>query len=134
MRRLLVILILLVAAVPTRGATDLSRVLTMISAVESKRPTDVGRAGERSRYQMLYCIWRMYTDAPFRRASSDEVMAARIAHLHLQFLAASLRERGITVTSHSLALAWTAGLDGMQHPTRDKLDYADRVARLYDAR
>ncbi len=131
-RAALIVIVLLYST--ARAAPDLDRTLRVIGMVEGDDPTSVGAAGERSRYKMLRVVWRRYTDAPFVQASSrDERLARTVARIHLAYLAEALQRRGTTPTVRLLALAWTAGLDGMRHASPAKLDYAVRAAALYSS-
>lgn len=129
MKRILATVLLFLALSEARGS-DLAAVLDAIAQVEGNRPAAVGRANERSRWQMREFVWHSYTRAPFRSASRDEILAKAVARAHLQYLERSLVHRRIAPTPYNLALAWTCGLDGMLNPPAKKRDYARRVTNL----
>lgn len=119
---LLVPLLLLV--LPARAATDgLGRnVLRSLAAVESgDDPRVIGRLGERSRWQFMERTWRAYTQAPFARASTDEVLARIVAETHLRMIISRLRRQGRPVTVKNIARCWNPGAPA---------DYAQRVSNL----
>lgn len=124
-----ILILFLILATAACGA-DLNKVLTAIAAVEGNDPRAIGRAGERSRYQMCHRVWRAYTSAPFRRASTDERLAHEVAMTHLRVLRAVLIRQRIKATERNLALAWTNGPYGMRRASAKKLDYANRAATI----
>lgn len=118
---------------------DEDRVLPAIALVETgttrlSRPCKkIGKAGERGAWQMKRIVWQAYTAAPFERASTDAALAHLIATMHLRFLRIELELRNGCISAFSLALAWHAGLTGMQDATVEQNDYAERVQALYFA-
>ncbi len=121
--------------------------LSAISAVESgNNDLAVGRANERSRFQISEYVWQQHATAAradsrialavwtgdFAKDAADPDKAAIVAELHVLWLAKQLEAQGRPVTAETLALAWNAGLAGSKHPPAGSRDYAARVAALYD--
>lgn len=107
----------------------LSPLLFALASVESgNNPTAIGPLGERSAWQFTAGTWRQHTKLPFRVASEDPVHAREVAEMHLDYLSAELRTRGVDPTPEHLAAAWRYG------PASSRVcagtDYAKRVARL----
>jgi hypothetical protein len=107
----------------------LSPLLFALSSVETgNNPTAIGPGGERSAWQFTADTWRRHTKLPFRLASEDPVHAREVAEMHLDYLSAELRTRGVDPTPEHLAAAWRYG------PASSRVcagtDYAKRVARL----
>jgi hypothetical protein len=107
----------------------LSPLLFAISSIESGNdPAAIGPGGERSAWQFTRSTWAQHTRAPFLFASTDRVQAREVAEIHLDYLAAELRNRGVDPTPEHLAAAWRYG------PASARVcagtDYAKRVARL----
>lgn len=105
------------------GATNTSRAVRKI-----------GRAGERSAWQITPAVWAKYSTAPFTRASSDARLGNVVAAAHLRWLRLELRGAGVRVDPFRLALAWNAGLSAA---VNDKAppgarDYAARAVALYE--
>jgi hypothetical protein len=109
---------------PAAHPVEYFRELDAIAGVESRSdPRAIGRAGERTAYQITREVWEEETDLPWS-AAFDEYMAKLIALRHLKTLERRLLSRGVAVTPFSLALAWNP-LGGA--------DRARRVANLYEA-
>jgi hypothetical protein len=84
----------------------------------------VGRAGERSAWQIKAVVWRQYTSAPFASASTDATLANLVAALHLQQLKRqSIVIDGLVATPYWLATSWNRG--PRMH------SYGERVESLY---
>jgi hypothetical protein len=112
---------------------DPDKLLAAIAQVESGvHDGAVGRAGERSRYQMSESVWRKFSTEPFIRAD-DPAQSRAVALDYLAWIESQLRRRGTEATPYSLSLAWNAGVAGAEHPSPRAKDYAERVAALYRA-
>lgn len=104
--------------------------LKAIGAVETGNDNSkIGRAGERSEFQLTYATWRRYTKKSFYLASTDPVLARQVAAMHLEHLKKVLLERGWDVTSFNLALLWNGGENRRKFLSRQR-DYASRVAAM----
>lgn len=123
-------------------AVDEDRLLRCIAQLEtgttqiSKPVRKVGRAGERSAWQITPAVWQEYTAAPFARASTDAKLGRVVAAAHLRRLHVDLRRRTGYVNTFTLALAWNAGLSGAINgrvPPGAR-DYAARAVALYEAK
>jgi hypothetical protein len=121
------------------AALDEMRLLSAIAHVETgttntaRACRKVGRAGERSAWQISRAVWNTYSSAPFTDASSSPRLASAVAAAHLRWLRLNLEKEGISATPFALALAWNAGLSAVldsayKYPTTH---YAERVANLY---
>jgi hypothetical protein len=126
------------AAVPL----DEPRLLAAIAHVETgtrdlDRPSRrIGRAGERSAWQMKKTTWHSYTTEPCLSASRDARLASVIAHMHLRHLRLQLELYRHPVKPWLLAVAWNGGFTTATRPAVPERvrDYADRVSNLYFAR
>lgn len=126
--------------------------LSALAAVETpgeKHPDlAVGRAGERSRYQISAAVWRQHaaearreTDklphppawtGDFSTDAADPVKAAAVGELHLIWLCKQLEKHRQPVTVETLAAAWKspeATFNG--HMSAGVRDYSGRVGNLY---
>ncbi len=112
-------------------AADLGKVLDSIAAVENTPIHIVGRAGERSRYQMLYTTWRTYTSESFAKASRDERLGRLVAMTHLRYLEITLKHQGLQATPRNLAQAWHGGINSLRHTPSA---YAIRVENVYGSK
>jgi soluble lytic murein transglycosylase-like protein len=112
-------------------AVDHDRLLRAIAEVETaNNPRAVGRAGERTIYQIAPGTWRGVSRVPMARASAAEIDAVArtiLADIHL-----ALRERKIPVTPYEIALRWNAGARARRFTPATR-DYAQRVANIYHA-
>jgi hypothetical protein len=114
---------------------DASRLLRAIAQAEtgvtdlSRGSRKVGKAGERSAWQMTAATWRSYTNAAFPRASTEPTLAHLVATIHLRHLSARLKEKGRAVSVYNLACAWNAGPSAKHTPH----DYATRVSLIYSS-
>jgi len=112
----------------------LDRLLVAIGMVESNdNPKAIGKAGERSRWQISRDVWKETTGLPFDRAQFD-AYAYPVARAHLIALKWRLTEAHVPITVKSLALAWnggaTAAILGKLENAKARA-YADRVESLY---
>jgi hypothetical protein len=112
----------------------IGRLVDCIAEVENARTTHVGKAGERSRYQITYAIWRQYSDWDFHLASSTDPIclyeAREVAYQHVRWLSLTLDRP----TPYRIALAWNAGFHAAQsgNVSNASADYARRVRNLYN--
>jgi hypothetical protein len=115
---------------------DLGRLVDAIAMVENAKTTHIGKAGERSRYQITYAIWKMYSDWDFHLASSMDPLALyearQVAYQHVRWLSLTLDKP----TPYRIAAAWNGGFHAVQsgNITDATADYAKRVRNLYDER
>jgi hypothetical protein len=101
--------------------------LWAIAAVETGHDdAAIGRAGERSQYQIMEVVWRQHEPSlPHDRCAGQA--ATDVANQHLHWLT---KQVGSDVIS--LASAWNQGATG--HKRRGPNDYARRVSALYASR
>jgi hypothetical protein len=104
-------------------ALDIDRMLYAIAQVESGgNHAAIGKAGERSQYQMTAATWRRYTRAPFKHATKNPVLARMVARAHVQYLMKRVGARGgMAYDPMQIALGWNPG----------DLGYSARVANIY---
>jgi hypothetical protein len=118
------------AVLPVPPAIDDLRLLRAIAAVETgttdlSRPCrKIGKAGERSAFQIKASVWKQYTTLPHAVASTDARMAHLVAALHLQQLKAQAERNMWCASAHNVAYLWNKSAKAFQ--------YAQRVAALYD--
>jgi hypothetical protein len=107
--------------------------LDCIQQVEGASTDYVGRAGERSRFQITAAVWYDYTNVPFSAASSlhpdNLVMQYRVARRHLDYLIVSVKRPNV----YRIAAAWNGGRSAVNRDLfNDRMvDYATRVRNLY---
>lgn len=116
------------------STVDYAVLLSAIADVETgSNPRKVGKAGERSAYQIARVVWRQHTDLPFSKANDPEV-AKEVAIKHLSWLEREIKRKGYEITAERMALCWNAGLtrglSGKAFPS--SVDYASRVKNLYE--
>lgn len=113
---------------------DLGRLVDCIAAVENAKTTHIGKAGERSRYQITEAIWRQYSDKDFHLASSQDPIclyeAREVAFQHVRWLSLTLDRP----TVYRIALAWNAGFHAAQsgNVSNASVSYARRATNLYN--
>jgi hypothetical protein len=101
--------------------------LWAIAAVETgHNDAAIGRAGERSQYQIMEVVWRQH-EPQLRHDRCRGEAATKVATKHLTWLT---KQVGADVTA--LASAWNQGATG--HRRRGPNDYARRVTALYWSR
>lgn len=101
----------------------LTAILYALAAVESGgNPKAIGRAGERSQYQITEAAWREEVDIPFEKATEDPQVAYWVAIWRVRRIVRDLEHRHAAVTPQAIAHAWNPGAPP---------DYAERVANLY---
>lgn len=131
---------------------QLAILLAALASVETggkKHPdTAVGRAGERSRYQISRAVWQQHAaeaqrelaklahppawTGDFAADSADPVKAAAVGEQHLIYLCRQLEKNRQPVTVETLAAAWKSPAAAFQgHSSASARDYAARVGNLY---
>ncbi len=119
---------------------NLAYLLVAIASVESGgNNLAVGKAGERSRFQISESVWRQHagekgvTAGDFATNAATHEVAHRVAEAHVVWLARQLEAHKRPVTVEALALAWHLGAVGERNGphTPAQVDYAARVAALY---
>lgn len=109
---------------------DVDAMLYAIAQVETgDNNARVGRAGERSAWQIMEGTWRMHTRAKHSLASTSRSLARDVATRHLDYLMETLRRTHASCAPEMLAAAWRHG-PGLAR-TFANSDYARRVANLY---
>ncbi|MCM2304073.1 MAG: lytic transglycosylase domain-containing protein [Elusimicrobia bacterium] len=114
------------------GGVDIEALLRALAAVESgSDPRAIGRAGERSQWQIRPATWRQYTRAPFAAATTNEVLAQLVARTHLRTLLAVAERRHGAAWRHFTPHGRAAEVARRWNP-RAPAAYAKRVANLYE--
>ncbi len=87
--------------------------LAALAVVESdSTDTAIGKAGERSRYQITASVWYEHTMEPFSSARIRGI-AERVALDHIQHcIEPALKRAGREVTIHAIAGCWNMGISG----------------------
>lgn len=122
---------------PFTQTLNTTRLLWAIAEVENTPNHVIGAAGERSRYQIKYIVWRAHSSQPFAIASINTLSARqevnRVARAHLSTITRALTQAGEPVSPYNLALCWTSGVSAALkgRATATKRDYAERVDALY---
>jgi len=137
MRAFLVIFILFIRMVSLAHSEELNVdvLLHCIATVESNDvSTKIGRAGERSKYQMMPQTWDMYSKTDFVHLSEEmyQVEVEMVARKHINTIKKSLSSRRMEITVYNIALAWNGGPNKKIYTDRNK-NYAVRVNNLYDS-
>ncbi len=113
---------------------DTYRLVDCIAQVEGAPTAHVGRAGERSRFQITQAVWFQHSRWPFFQASKTTPWALeeqyRVACAHVEYLKKQLKHS----TAYHIACAWNGGLTATQTGklTPATRDYAQRVTNLYN--
>ena len=91
----------------------------------------IGRAGERSRYQITRGVWEQVTTVPFTYAIFPDA-AAHVARRHLEWLERKLHALP-GAPAFVIALAWNAGPHAVlaNYANQQQRDYAARVEAIY---
>lgn len=114
---------------------DHRKLLRAIEQVEGADYWRVGKAGERSKFQIMPEVWMQHSGMPFYMASSNWSAALdeqeRVALCHIKWLEAHLTNP----TPYRIALAWNAGLSAVKNGrfSSAKACYARRVVNLYES-
>ena len=129
----------------------ISTFILAIALVESgNNPKAVGRAGERSAYQITEKVWKANTSMPFTNAHTRNPQVSRYVAerhaLYLRRMAGSKQSAGgvtvlycVKLTEKELVLlcaaGWHRGEGYMKRPvsrwSKETRDYADRVWNVY---
>ena len=97
----------------------------------------VGKAGERSEWQITPAVWRELSVFPFASASRSEPIhraeTQRVARKHLQWVISSLKGLGLPETPHSVGLVWNAGYGTIARRSQKSrhVSYAQRCENVY---
>jgi len=115
---------------------NFERLAACIAQVETRNDcTKIGKAGERSAYQITEVVWRKQTDSWFGFASGNSQYEKNIARL---VCIAHLTECYRLIDNPSvfrIALAYAAGVSVANHAakvTKAKAGYGQRVENLYN--
>lgn len=111
----------------------ITTLLWAIAAVETGfDDAAIGRAGERSQYQISEVVWLEYQDLLAFSECRGEAAEA-VARAHVEWLMQRwLRESVCADPVLLIASAWNQGVTG--HLRNGPNDYARRVARVYQAK
>ena len=107
--------------------------LECIQQVEGAATNHIGRAGERSRFQITGAVWHTYTSKPFTAASSmhphDLELQYVVARRHIEYLIKNIERPHV----YRIAAAWNGGRNAVNLDIfNDRMvDYATRVRNLY---
>jgi hypothetical protein len=113
---------------------DIGRLVDCIAAVENAKTTHIGKAGERSRYQITYAVWSQYSEWDFHLASSMDPIALyearQVAYQHVRWLSLTLDRPSV----YRIALAYNAGFHAAQsgNVSNASVSYAKRVRNIYE--
>ncbi len=104
MKRTLIVWVMLGALSAQAGMSKLAAI-SMLETGDNDRA--VGKAGERSRYQLMPSTWRMYTT---QKDYTNPVLAAKIAARHLEALETNFRAKTHREpTDFDRYVLWNAG-------------------------
>lgn len=121
------------AADSLRLVVDRRAFLKAIDQVESGgRDRALGRAGERSRYQLTEAAWYQHTRKDFSYAK-NRMLAHGVAERHFDWIVSQLTLADWPADVESIATAWNIGLTATINnrvPSTTR-DYAKRVENLY---
>lgn len=127
----------LTAFIPAQARAAGLSLLEALSLIESgNNDRAIGRAGEVSRYQILPAVWRRYSESAAHR---NPTIAAAVALRHLEFQAASFRERtGRAPSDFDRYVMWNAGVGYYRrlgfNPRRVHASIRDRAQRFVNLR
>lgn len=129
MKRLLCAFFL--SAATALADVDLDRLLLAISEKETGNRDVQGRAGERTRFQILPATWRRFSSHSMPLAAPEEVW--RVARAYLDEIGAVIARKRLLPTPYEYALRWNAGANARGFTFATK-EYALCVQNLYSAR
>lgn len=115
---------------------DIDLMIQALRMVENTPRGYVGRAGERSEWQIKAEVWRVHSTRPFEWASSSLPNAVAetkyVVRAHINWIVSRVESVGLRKDSYDVALVWTAGLTGaVNWGTPEKQAYATRAFNLY---
>lgn len=127
---LLSVSILVYYFTPSARAATLLEAIAQVESGANDRA--VGKAGERSRYQIRPRTWRQYSPS---RNYADPLLAAAVAQKHLDWLKTQFRNtRKFEPSDLDLAIAWQLGFEGYKRkgfdPSRLTPASRDRARRV----
>jgi hypothetical protein len=112
--------------------------LEAIKAIEAVPSVSfVGKAGERSEWQITSAVWRELSAFPFASASRSEPIyraeTQRVARKHLQWVLTALKGLGLPETPYSVGLVWNAGYGTIARRSLKSrhVSYAQRCENFY---
>jgi len=113
---------------------DISILLICIALVETgNNQKAIGKAGERSKYQITRAVWREHSTKPFTEATNDPAMATIVAVSHINHCIVPFLQRNeFPVNAESVARCWKAGCRGFT--LGRGIRYGERVNNLYQSR
>ncbi len=123
--------------VVAKESVNVNQLLGAISAVENTPNDGIGRAGERSIYQMLPTVWEAFSNQPFHVASSDWYLDKRerdrVARAHIAWIRERLRFLHYADDPYHISLVWKAGYwRCLEKRVRTQdVEYAKRVVNVY---
>ena len=113
--------------------------LLAIALVETgNNPYPVGRAGERSEYQITRATWKQHTTTPFnRKNTTNRTTAYCVAERHVNYLLTVIGKYSVLSDADVTACAamWKCGPAILQRArwSASTLDYSRRVFNTYQA-
>lgn len=98
----------------------------------SGRYWKIGRAGERSQYQIKRVVWERYSNLPFWKASQSvhQPEAKRVALCYIIEISNKLDRVNIENTVWNIAVRWNGGISRSRFTSFHR-GYANRVNNLY---
>ena len=120
---------------------DLDRAMRAIVEVENTPRYIIGKAGERSEFQLTETVWKFYSKKPFWWASRDrpecKAETVRVVRAHLKWIEKIISAKHPTRLSlYSVFATYKAGWTRFNHNTlrAQDVDYALRALNLYNSR
>jgi len=133
-------LAMLLGLVPAKAkdTMDVSKVMTAIAAVENTPFYQIGRMGERSRYQITPSLWEAFSDLPFSSASSPDSASVkevdRVVRAHIAWIRERLHLLHLPDTPTFIALVYKGGYGRCLEKRLRTTDYeyAKRVGNIVE--
>ena len=120
---------------------DLDRAMRAIVEVENTPRYIIGKAGERSEFQLTETVWKFYSKKPFWWASRDrpecKAETVRVVCAHLKWIWAKVASKHPTRLSlYSVFSVYKAGWGRFNSNSlrSQDVDYALRAMNLYNAK
>lgn len=116
---------------------DIDLMMEALRQTENTPRAYVGRAGERSEWQIRREVWIANSHQPFEWASSSLVPAREetkcVVRAHIEWIKWQLEAAKMPRDPYNVALVWTAGLNAtkLMNFSAAKHDYALRAANIY---
>lgn len=106
--------------------------LAAIAIVESNNNDNaVGKAGERSRYQIMEYTWYKHSTMQFETFACHDPIAKLVAENELRDIVMSLHRARVDIDILSISACWNAGVTGYLKHHRGG-EYARKVKLQYD--